>query len=184
MYLSPDEPDYELDTAYWCTDYGAQTDPYEAFDLSKFPPAQTRIDRAPCAKTLKDIYQISITAAGNCPDPIYRSAIDWTIETSGEGDFIQPFAKQLILLANEYFRKIPEPKINTKGGQHAQILTLWQYYSGYDYWGEHDENFTLLGLLEPCETGTHFTSVESILDSQRSNPAELSGQTDNKLVPT
>ena len=168
VHLSPDAPDYELDTGYWCAKDGTKIDPFEAFDLS---PQQTiqpeQIHSTPPAKTLREIYQISITSAGNCADALYTSAIDWTIEESGQEYFIEPFAKHLILLVEEFLRLIPKPKTDYKGGRHAHILTLWQHWGGYDYWGEYDENFTLIGLLEPCETGTRLTSIESLIQSQR-----------------
>ena len=45
------------------------------------------------------------------------------------------------------------------------MLTLWENCSGFDYSGEYDEQFYLIGLLEPCSTGTKLITTTDLRPS-------------------
>jgi hypothetical protein len=48
------------------------------------------------------------------------------------------------------------------------MLTLWENYSWFDYWGEYDEQSHLIELLEPCSTGTRLITTTDLGASKAS----------------
>jgi hypothetical protein len=157
----------ELETGYWCRPNGKEVDPLSVLDIKEDYEEGCEFFNIDFPE---EVFHIQIEGAGNTADYNFQSAIDFQQDEAEEKYFIQPHAKTLILLAQEFWRTDPDwlseqseqdPEID-KDGEHARILTLWRYDEYYNSWGEFNSTEEILGLLVPCSTGSQLVSVEKI----------------------